>query len=122
WHVGDLERAPLPPLVRQVIEGRLARLDAGARWLLGIASVIGQIVPLDLWQTASGAGSEQLTAAMEPAIEAHLIREIPGTTNVRFTHALVRETLYHGLVLPRRQGLHRRVAELLADRPDPPAN
>src|SRR5262249_41712576 len=49
WHLGDLRRVQVPPLVRQVIEGRLARLGDEERRLLALAAVIGQEVSFDLW-------------------------------------------------------------------------
>src|SRR6185437_8951267 len=42
WVLGDLARVRVPPLLRQVIEGRLTRLDDETRRLLQVAAVIGQ--------------------------------------------------------------------------------
>ena len=49
WRLGDLRGVQVPPLLRQVIDGRVARLGERARHLLRCAAVIGQVVPLDLW-------------------------------------------------------------------------
>jgi DNA-binding CsgD family transcriptional regulator len=120
WLLGELERAPVPRLIRQIIEGRLAKIDGGVLELLEIAAVIGQDVPLDVWEAAGEANRDRLAMAMEHALEARLIFEPSDTTTFRFTHALVRETLYHRQTLVERQMRHRRVAEILASRPDPP--
>jgi DNA-binding CsgD family transcriptional regulator len=120
WLLGELERAPVPRLVRQIIEGRLASIDGDVLELLEIAAVIGQDVPVDIWEAASGTERDRLAVAIESALGVRLIVEPSDTTNARFTHALVRETLYRRQTLAERQMRHRRVAEILANRPDPP--
>ncbi|MGA7672803.1 MAG: AAA family ATPase, partial [Nitrolancea sp.] len=121
WQLGDLTRVRVPPLLRQVIEGRLAVLNADTRALLQVGAVIGQEVPLDLWQQVSGADDDTLIAALEQGREAHLVDEVPGGDGWRFQHALIREALYADLVSLRRRTLHRQVAEQLLQTasPDP---
>jgi DNA-binding CsgD family transcriptional regulator len=116
WRLGDLDQMQIPPLVQQVIEVRLAQLDAASRSLLDVASVIGQETPLELWLAASGASETQLAGVIRDAAAAHLLRQAPGGTSFRFVHALVRETVYNGIVLPERRAWHRRVAQALAGR------
>ena len=65
--LADLTDVRIPPLLRQVIDGRLARLGAAANDLLAVAAVIGQEVPLDLWAEVSGADEESLLDAVERA-------------------------------------------------------
>jgi len=113
WELGDLAEVRVPPLLVQVIEGRLWRLHGETRALLEVAAVIGQEVPLDLWQRVSGATDEMLARAVEEGLEAHLLTEGAGGA-VRFSHALVREALYEGIVLVRRRVWHRTVGEALA--------
>jgi tetratricopeptide (TPR) repeat protein len=105
--------------VRQVIEGRLARLGDDARRLLEAAAVIGHEVEIDLWLEVSGADENTLVDTLERAIEARLVDELPDRALLRFTHALVRETLYEGLISLRLRAWHRKVAEILAARPQP---
>ena len=121
WQVAGLERVQVPSLVRQVIEGRLNHLGAEARRLLEVAAVIGHEVDLDVWVEVSGVGDDALVDVLEQALEAHLVDELPSGTTFRFTHALVRETLYDGLISLRRRGWHRTIGEVLAHRaqPDP---
>ncbi|HUG14147.1 MAG TPA: hypothetical protein VMM78_03940, partial [Thermomicrobiales bacterium] len=71
----------------------------------------------------SGAAEEALSDTLERATEAHIVEELPRGDGFRFTHALIRETLYEGLGLLRRRSLHRAVGEALAasSRPDPDA-
>ncbi len=122
WRLEDLAGAPVPALVQQVIERRLALIDQSSRDVLTIAAVLGQQVALDLWQLVSDEAEERLVLAMDQAIAKHLVLATPGPSGIRFTHALVRDTLYQGLPLLRRRDLHRRVAEVLSDRADPPVS
>ena len=113
WQLDALERVPVPPLVRQLIDRRLEQLDESTRRLLPVAAVIGQVIALDTWQVVAGADDEKLALVVEQAIDAHLLEDAPNGATLRFTHALVREALYAGTVLPRRRQWHRQIAEHL---------
>ena len=123
WALGDLAGTPVPPLLREVIAGRVARLAPETGRLLGVAAVIGHAVPLALWAAVSGVGEDALLDHAEQAIEARLLAETPDGTGVRFAHALIRAALYDGTAAVRRRALHRRVGEALAATrtPDPDA-
>jgi hypothetical protein len=114
WALGDLARAGLPELVRQVIDGRAARLGEAARDLLAIAAILGQAVPLDRWAALAGVPEEALLPVSEAAGAARLAEATDDGTSIRFVHALVREALYAGIAPPRRRAWHRRTGELLA--------
>lgn len=120
--LGDLAAVRVPTLVRQVIDERLARLDAEALRLVQIAAVIGAEAPLDLWAEVSEATDDAMADAIDAAQQARLLEEARNSGGVRFRHALIREALYHSVVLPRRRAWHRRVAEALSTRPDPDAD
>jgi DNA-binding CsgD family transcriptional regulator len=114
WELRELNRVVMPSLLRQVIDGRVARLGEETRKPLAIAAVIGQDVPLDLWAEVAELGDEALLAIVEQAVEAHLLEAERDGTRVRFVHALTREALYEGVLPPRRRVWHREVAEALA--------
>jgi DNA-binding CsgD family transcriptional regulator len=111
--LGELTRVVVPPLLRQVIDGRVARLGEGTRQPLAIAAVIGQEVPLDLWAALAGLNEDTLLEIVERAADAHLVEATSDGTRVRFVHALTREALVEGLLPPRRRLWHRRIAETL---------
>lgn len=117
WSLGQFTRVPVPSLLRQVVDGRLERFGEETRELLEVAAVIGQEAPIELWRAVSGAEDEVLLRAIERATEAHLLEETAHGDGLRFTHALVREALYEGIVLPRRRVWHRRTGEALAASP-----
>ena len=54
--------------------------------------------------------------ALDDALRAGLVRELPGTERLAFAHALVRDALVGQLSAARRAYLHRRIAEVLAER------
>jgi ATP/maltotriose-dependent transcriptional regulator MalT len=114
WSLGNLGSVRLPSLLRQVIERRLERLDDAARALLQVAAIIGQEVPLDLWQQVSEVNDETLESAIEQGQATHLLDEVAEGASYRFQHALLREALYESVVSLRRRGWHRKIAEALA--------
>jgi DNA-binding CsgD family transcriptional regulator len=123
WRIGDLEQARVPTLLLQLIAGRLLRLGTPAHDLLSVAAVIGQDVPLALWNAVGAVAEDELLDLIEAAVEARLLEASADGAAVRFAHALVREALYDSLLAPRRRVQHRRVAEALLAAPagDPDA-
>ncbi len=119
WALADVVSVSVPPLLRQVIDGRLARLGEEHQRLLAIAAIIGQRVPLALWAATAGVPEDALIDAIEEGAGARLLEAGDGGTDVRFVHALIREALYEGLLPPRRRGWHRRAAEALMASPSP---
>lgn len=119
WQLRDPERLRVPPFVLQVIERRLSRLDEETRHLLQIAAVIGDDVPVDLWQQVSEADDETLIAAAQRGQEIPLIDEVPGSHRYRFRHGLLRQALYEEAPALRRRLWHRRIAEALESSPHP---
>ena len=115
--LGALTEMIVPPMLRQVIEGRLQRLDERALGLLEIAAVIGHEASLDLWQQVSGAEASELNAAMVAALDANVIDESPDGASLLFHHALMREALYTGIAPLQRRELHRAVVERLIEEP-----
>ncbi len=119
--LGDLVGIGVPSLLRQVIEGRVARLGDELQRLLTGAAIIGHEVPFPVWQTVVEAEEEALVAAMERAMEANLVAATD--TGMRFAHALIREALYESVLPMRRVRVHRQVADALLawPKPDPDA-
>jgi DNA-binding CsgD family transcriptional regulator len=123
WALGDLVHVRVPPLLRQVIDARLARLGENAQDLLAVAAVIGQEVPLPLWGTIGNVDEERLLALTDQAEEARFITLDDSGGHARFVHALIRESLHEGLPPHQRRALHRETGEALMRslHPDPDA-
>ncbi len=119
WALGDLQRVALPPLLRQVIDGRIARLDAETQRLLPIAAAVGQEAPLAVLGALAAMDEEAVLASVEAAAGANVIAETADGLGVRFAHALIREAVYEGISPARRRLLHRRIGDLLAEQPQP---
>lgn len=125
WHLGTLAQAPVPRLLKQVIDARLARFSNEAVALLAVAAVIGQDVPLATWEAVTLADEEALIALAEGAAAANFLTAWDNGAGVRFSHALIRDALYESIPAFRRRRLHRRVGEVLAALPIsgyPPVN
>lgn len=121
WILGNIDQVVIPPLLRQIIDSRIARVGEGLREPLAMAAVIGEEVGLVLWQEMTGLDEEAVLAIVERAVEAHLLEAVPEGTRVRFVHALTRAALYESVLPPRRRLWHRQVGEALArwSAPDP---
>lgn len=117
WQLRDLADAGVPRLLRQVIDGRVARLGASAERLLAWAAIVGHDVPLATWAAVGGVDESCLIELVEPAVEAHLLEATPDGTAVRFAHSLIRQALYEAVLPPVRRLRHRAVAEALSGTP-----
>jgi len=102
----------IPEGARQVLTQRLARLPAPAAELLQVAAVLGREFDFTVLSRLTGWQDGNVIEAVEEALRAGVLTEHGGTwvASYSFRHALVREALYRGLSLPRRQGLHLRAA------------
>jgi DNA-binding SARP family transcriptional activator len=110
----ELQRFGLPEGVKQVIAWRLGRLEPPAIEMLRVAAVIGRDVDAALLERVVLLAEDEFLSALDEALAAGLLVESdakPGS--YVFSHALVRETLYEGMSLPRRGRVHKRVGEAI---------
>jgi hypothetical protein len=107
-------RLPLPSGVRDAIARRISSLSEVAQQVLAAAAVIGREFRLATVHRATGVEREALLAVIDQALVAGLIEQRPPAATVfRFTHGLVRETLYADLGTVERGRLHRAVGEAM---------
>ena len=111
----------IPPGVRDTIRLRLSRLPEEAVALLDAAAVIGRSFDVDTLSAASDHDEERILELLEAAMLVGVVLETDALLGYRFSHSLVRETVYDALSSLRRARLHRRVGEALERlRPDDP--
>jgi tetratricopeptide (TPR) repeat protein len=106
-----VEELGIPEGVREVVGRRVSRLSSTANQVLRVAAVVGTEFELAVVGRAGDLSDDAVLTAVEDAMSARLLLEIPGAARYRFAHALVRDTLYDQQSAARRVGLHRRVAQ-----------
>lgn len=112
---GQAGLAAVPPGVRDVIRHRLAQLPASTRTVLRQAAVLGRDLDPDVLGVLAGDPTTALDA-VDRALAAGFLTEREPDGRLRFTHILVRDTLYADLSAPRRAAWHAAVAEVLRQR------
>jgi class 3 adenylate cyclase/tRNA A-37 threonylcarbamoyl transferase component Bud32 len=107
----------IPQGIREVVGRRLNGLSEDCNAVLGIASAIGREFDLGVLERVSDLPAEHVLELLEEASSARVVEEMPGGLDRhRFSHALVRETLYEELSTTRRLRLHRRIGDVLEER------
>ncbi|MGW5558248.1 BTAD domain-containing putative transcriptional regulator [Micromonospora sp. NPDC003944] len=112
---GEAGLAAVPPGVRDVIRHRLAQLPAPTGTVLRQAAVLGRDLDPDVLVALTGDPTAALDA-VDRALAAGFLTERESDGRLRFTHILVRDTLYADLSAPRRAAWHAAVAEVLRQR------
>ena len=119
WDRKTLAEIRLPQTVRAAIIHRLTRLQPQEAVVLSAAAVIGRSADLVTLEDVTGLDRATVLPALETCVTLQLLEEDdPATGRYRFRHALTREAVYEDMVVPRRQQLHARVADVLKSRQD----
>ena len=119
---GRLERAgdpagmglAVPEGIREVIGRRVARLPEQCGRVLGLASVFGREFWLPPLERLCGVGAGGLLDVLDDGIAAGLVAAVPGVPGrLRFSHALIRDTLYEAISAGQRLRLHQQAGQAL---------
>jgi DNA-binding SARP family transcriptional activator len=106
----------IPEGVREVIGHRLRYLSNDCKRLLSVASVLGREFRLDALGRVSGRADVELLDLLDEAQGARVVVDPPGGRGgPRFSHALIRDSLYGDLGTSERLRLHRRAVEALEE-------
>jgi class 3 adenylate cyclase/tetratricopeptide (TPR) repeat protein len=107
----QLDAAPIPERIEDVVLTRIDRLDPARRGLLQVASVIGQGFAFPILAEVVEE-KDTLEAELEALVDAgFLVYGRPGEDrDLAFRHPVIREVVYESLLLARRVELHRAVA------------
>ncbi len=104
----------MPMTLRALLGARIDTLSEEARTVLRVASVIG--VSFGAPVVAEVLGEPVNPDVYERLAEASLIVAVDGAEGWRFSHPLLHDAAYAGLLGSTRRRLHARVADLLASR------
>lgn len=111
----NIEAVVIPETIKEVLKGRIDKLELATRSLVKIASVIGRnFFYKVLEKVAKGVenGIEPIDEPLEFLKDAQLIKEKPGSPEEEyiFMHALVQEVAYESILMKERIDLHLQVA------------
>jgi transcriptional regulator with AAA-type ATPase domain/tetratricopeptide (TPR) repeat protein len=111
--VRPLAKIDLPDTVRDVLLGRLGRLDPGARDLLRIAAVIGREFPRRVLERVIPAPPASLEERLRSLRSAELIQNARVWPEIIYTfkHALTHEVAYDAQQETERRSEHARIGE-----------
>ncbi|MEV6392988.1 ATP-binding protein [Nocardia xishanensis] len=104
---------PLPATLRQVIQGRVARLSPRAQEFLRAASIMGDQFAIAVVARLIGRPAAECLSAVDEAAATGLLTTATEPGSMRFAHALVKEALREGLPLQQRVVWHTRAADAI---------
>ena len=116
--VADLSslRVAVPASVRAVIARRIGHLSEASARALGLGAALGPEFSLEIIRRVGMYEGDEAMDLIDEAIEAGLLQQVAGVHGrYRFSHDLVRETLYDELAPARRPQLHQRIAGVLEE-------
>ncbi|GAB7181812.1 DNA-binding transcriptional regulator DnrI/AfsR/EmbR [Kitasatospora sp. Ki12] len=99
----------VPEGVRDVVRRRLGRLPEAVVAVLRLAAVVGREADVELLVGAADTDEDGVLGGLDAGLVAGLLTE-PAPGRVRFTHALVRDTLLADLSGLRARRMHGRIA------------
>ncbi|ROO85718.1 transcriptional regulator [Actinocorallia herbida] len=102
----------VPEGVRDVLRRRLARLPEAAVAVLRLAALAGRETEVDTLILAADTDEDGVLDALDAGLVAGLLAE-RATGGIRFTHALVQDTMVADLSAPRRARMHARLGAAL---------
>ena len=103
----------VPDRVREIVRRRLSRLSERGRTMADAASVIGRAFDFALLHRACGLDDGDAASGVEELVRRGILHDVGE--HFDFTHDRIREVAYGALLAPRRQLLHRRVAEAIEE-------
>jgi class 3 adenylate cyclase len=119
WTRRAIKRAGIPEGVRELVGGRLRRLDPSTREVLLLAAVAGHEFSSSALQAVRGVSAQEIYALLAPAVSSQVIEaQAEAGGRYAFSHTLIRDTLYGELAPHERARLHSELGEALERTPD----
>jgi class 3 adenylate cyclase len=118
WDRKSVAELRVPRTVKDGILLRLERLGPDIAEVISSASVIGRAFDLRTLTALTGREQPLVLGALQSSVLNQLLEEDDRAAGTyRFRHALTREAVYEDMVVPMRQQLHSRLADILAGQP-----
>jgi predicted ATPase len=120
-YVYTSDRTPdslLPEGLKDVLGRRLSRLSDQTNQMLSLAAVIGREFSFDVLRQVASFSEDELESALAEAVSRAIIEEhadVGAPISYRFTHALIRQTLYDEIIAPRRNRWHVQVGRAIEE-------
>ena len=115
WKPRSSEELRIPETVRDTILLRFARLDPADVEILQAAAVLGRTFAYATLVAVTGASDATVHDALAVGVAQQLLEEVgDGRPTYRWRHALTQEAVADEIVLPRRQQIHSRAADVVA--------
>ena len=116
WRRGALDSLQLPATVREAVLLRVGRLDPAEVDVLRTAAVLGRSFEYRLLADVAEADETDVLAALEAAVSQQLVDEdADAGGRYGWRHALTQEAIAGDTVRPKRQAIHSRAADVLAE-------
>jgi predicted ATPase/class 3 adenylate cyclase len=112
WDQRALADVRIPETVRDTILLRFARIDPAEAEILQAAAVLGRTFDYATLVAIADAPETTVQSALAVGVAQQLVEEVGA--HYRWRHALTREAIADEIVLPRRQQIHSRAADVLA--------
>lgn len=117
-HAPEATMLEIPSTIEELILARVDRLSEVTRAVLTAATPLGRSFGISLLEAVSDHSPEEVRTSLHELRRCDLLHEErrwPEPEH-RFTHALIQESLYRTILLPRRRALHARAATWLEER------
>ena len=110
WRLtGAIDASEIPSSIHAVISGRIDRLEGPVKYLLQEASVIGRILPYEIFRRLTR-HPDDLNQHLEQLEDLGLLRKSSQSEHeYEFKHALIQEVVYSGLLKKDRMAMHQRI-------------
>lgn len=105
----------VPHGVRDMIRGRLEHVSTEAAAVLSAASVLGRDFDVGVLSRLCDLDVDTVLDLVGDGVHNDVVEEAGALGRYRFSHILIRETLYEDLTAAKRMRLHRRAAEVLEE-------
>jgi class 3 adenylate cyclase len=115
WQQRSHDALRMPETVREAVLLRLGRLDGEEIEVLRAAAVLGRTFDYGLLVEVAEADEGVVLAALESALAQQLLEESAEVGRYTWRHALTQEAIVSDTVVPKRQRIHSRAADVLVE-------